>query len=162
MSDLDGREILDALAQAYGLLSDIVLDAHIKLGGTTCISSGGTYPHFRSTYHISGTLPCMIIGGECRSQSVKLQTGQKIEMVRVISPKPDPAIAIRRYDLLDRDKLSDWQAADPLLFAEKMLFIAKRMLRKDKTLVRVAFIRDGRGVWHQVVLRQPTEPKSIF
>jgi hypothetical protein len=91
VTDLGGLEILGALAQAYGLLSDLVLDAHIKLGETGCVSSNGTHPHFRSTYHASGTLPCMVVGSERRSHSFSLQTGQEIEMVRIISPGVDPA-----------------------------------------------------------------------
>ena len=42
--------------------------------------------------------------------------------------------------------------ADPLLFAERVLLKAKRILRKDKVLIRVAFIHDGQGTWHKVVL----------
>jgi hypothetical protein len=152
VSDLAGREILDALAQAYGLLSDLVLDAHIKVGETGCSSSNGTHPHFRSTYHPSGTLPCMVVDSEGRSHSFSLQTGQEIEMFRTISPGVDPAIAAKRYGLEQMDRMPGWQTADPLLFAEKVLFTAKRILRKDKVLVRMAFIRDGRGIWHQVAL----------
>jgi hypothetical protein len=150
--DLGGREILDALAQAYGLLSDLVLDAHVKLGEMGCVSSNGTHPHFRSTYHPSGTLPCMVVSSECRSHSFSFQTGQEIKMVGAVSPEVDPAIAAKRYGLEKTNKMSDWETADPLLFAEKVLFTAKRILRKDKALVRMAFIRDGRGTWHQLVL----------
>jgi hypothetical protein len=152
VTDLGGQEILEALAQAYGLLSDLVLDAHVKLGETGCISSNGTHPHFRSTYHPSGTLPCMVVGSERRSHSFSLQTGQEIEMIRTISPGVDPAIAAKRYGLEQMNKMPGWQTADPLLIAEKVLFTAKRILRKDKVLVRMAFIRDGRGTWHQVAL----------
>jgi hypothetical protein len=73
-------------------------------------------------------------------------------MVRTISPGLDPAIAAKRYGLEKMNKMSGWQMADPLLFGEKVLFTAKRILRKDKALVRMAFIRDGRGTWHQVTL----------
>jgi len=150
--DLRGREILDALAQGYGLLSDLVLDAHIKLGETGCISSNEPHPHFRSTYHPSGTLLCMIVDSERRSRSFRLQTGQEIEMVRMVSPGVDPTIAAKRYGLHQMSRMADWQMSDPLIFAEKVLFTAKRILRKDKVLSRMAFIRNGRGKWHQVVL----------
>jgi hypothetical protein len=152
VTHLGGREILDALAQAYGLLSDLVLDAHIELGETGCASSNGTHPHFRSTYHPSGTLPCMVVDSECRSRSFSLQTGQEVEMIWTDSPEVDPTIAAKRYGLGQMDKMLGWQMADPLLFAEKLLFTAKRILRKDKAAVRMAFIRDGRGTWHQVAL----------
>lgn len=160
VTDLGGREILGALAQAYGLLSDLVLDAHITLGKTGCVSSNGTHPHFRSTYHPSGTLPCMVLDSERRSHSFSLQTGQEIEMVRTTSPGVDPAIAAKRYGLEQMNKMPGWQTADPLLFAEKVLFTAKRILRKDKVLVRMAFIRDGRGAWHQVALEAPNRTEK--
>lgn len=152
VADLGGREILGALAQAYGLLSDLVLDAHIKLGKTECVSSNGTHPHFRSTHHPSGTLPCMVVGSELRSHSFSLQTGEEMEMVRITSPGVDPAIAAKRYGLDQMTKMAGWETADPLLLGERVLFTAKRMLRKDKALVRMVFIRDGRGSWNQAVI----------
>ena len=48
--------------------------------------------------------------------------------------------------------MANWQMLDPLLFGERILSTAKRMLRKDKALVRILFIRDGQGTWHGVVL----------
>lgn len=150
--DLDGREILEALAQAYGLLSDLVLDAHVTLGETACISQDRAHGHFRSGYHRSGTLPCMIFGIERRTDRFKLSTGQPLRTVRMIEPSADPAIAAKRYGLEKAEKRSKWQKDDPLLFAERILFTAKRILRKDKVLVRILFIRDGRGTWHQVAL----------
>jgi hypothetical protein len=64
----------------------------------------------------------------------------------------DPARAAKRYGLEQMTKMPDWQKADPLLFAERALFIAKRILRKDKVLVRVTFLHDGQDTWHKVAL----------
>jgi hypothetical protein len=150
--ELEGREILDALAQAYGLLSDLVLDAHMTLGNTGCISSDGVHFHFRSAYHPQGTLPCMVLGIEHRSYSAKLKTGQQLQPVRTASPISDPTIAARRYGLNQADQLPGWQTLDPLLIAQRILLTAKRMLRKDRALLRILFIREGGGAWRQVVL----------
>jgi hypothetical protein len=150
--DLEGREILEELAQAYGLLSDVVLDAHINLGKIACISQEGTHVHFRSTYHRSGTLACMVLGVEHRTHSFKLSTGQQLQSVGTISLTGDPAVAAKRYGLGQSNQMSNWEALDPLLCAERVLYAAKRMLRKDRTLIRVLFIRDGRGTWHLKVI----------
>lgn len=151
--DLDGREILEALAQAYGLLSDVVLDAHITIGETSCIPPYGTHTHFRSAYHRTDTLACMALGVEHRTQSFKLSTGQQLESVRISSPTgPEPRNAAMRYGLGKTDQIAKWEEGDPLFIAERILYTAKRMLRKDKVLIRMVFIRDGRGTWHQVVL----------
>jgi len=150
--ELGGREILEALAQAYGLLSNLVLDAHITLGETGCVSPDGAHAHFRSAYHPHGSLPCMVLGIEHRSHSLKLKTGQHLQPVRTISPSGDPTIATKRYGLGQLDQIPDWQRLDPLLLAKRVLHTAKRMLRKDRALIRVLFIRVGGGAWHQVVL----------
>jgi hypothetical protein len=94
----------------------------------------------------------MVVGSERRSHIFSLQTGQEMETVRTISPGVDPAIAAKRYGLDQMGKMAGWEKADPLLLAERILFTAKRMLRKDKALVRMAFIRDGRGSWNEVVV----------
>jgi len=151
--DLDGREILEALAQAYGLLSDVVLDAHIRIGETTCVPSDGTHTHFRSTHHRTGILACMALGVEHRTHSFELSTGQQIELVRMNSPAaPEPRIAATRYGFGKTDQIAKWQEGDPVLIAERLLHAAKRMLRKDKVVIRIVFIRDGGGTWHDTVL----------
>lgn len=149
---LNGREILEALAQAYGLLSDVVLDAHITLGKTDCVLLRGTHAHFRSAYHRSGTLPCMSLGIEHRTHSFDLETGQKFQTVITASPKVDPEIAAKRYGLGQSDQMPIWKTVDPLLVAEGVLYTAKRILRKDRALIRILFIRDGGGSWHPTVL----------
>ncbi len=149
--ELKGQEILEALAHAYGVLSDLVLDAHVTLGNTTCISTSEAHSHFRSTYHRHGTLPCMTLGIERRTYSAQLKTGNQVQMGRTVH-SADPAIAARRYGLGHADQLPDWQRLDPLVIAERVLHTAMRMLRKDKALLRILFIRQGNGVWRQVVV----------
>jgi hypothetical protein len=149
---LNGREILEALAQAYGLLSDVVLDAHIILGKTDCVLTSGTHVHFRSTYHTSGTLPCMSLGIERRTHSFDLATGHQFQTGWTISPAADPKIAAKRYGLGETDQMPIWQTGDPLLLAERVFYTAKRILRKDRALNRILFVRDGGGSWHPIGL----------
>lgn len=149
---LNGREILDALAQAYGLLSDVVLDAHITLGKTDCVLPRETHVHFRSVYHRSSTLPCMALGIEHRIHRFDLATGQELQTIFTDSPRGDPEIAAKRYGLGQSDQMPIWKTVDPLLVAEWVLNTAKRILRKDRALIRILFIRDGGGSWHPIIL----------
>jgi len=81
VSDLGGVEILDALAQAYGALSDVVLDGHATLGETGCVSpNGGAHAHFRSAHHPGGTLPCMVLV-ECHDIVDKKRCHDIVEFV---------------------------------------------------------------------------------
>jgi tetratricopeptide (TPR) repeat protein len=150
--ELDGREVLEALAHAYGLLSDLVLDAHIILGKTSCISVDGEHSHFHSAHHPHGSLPCMALGIERRSHSLNLKTGQHLQLHESIPPYVDPAIAAKRYELDQLDKILYWEMQDPLLYAQRILHIAKHIIKKDKSLVRVLLIREGGGAWRRVVL----------
>ena len=74
--ELKGREILDALAHVYGMLSDLVLDGHVALRKTDCILEGLEHADFRSRHHPSGTLPCMVAGSERRLQSFSVPFGE--------------------------------------------------------------------------------------
>lgn len=151
--DLEGRKILEALAQAYGFLSEVVLDAHITVGETACIPQDIPHTHFRSSYHPAGTLACMALGVENRTHSFELSTGQHLEPVNVIATiASEPKIAAKRYGFGKTDQIAKWQEVDPLLVAERVLHNAKRMLRKDKVILRIVFIRDGQGNWHAAIL----------
>ncbi|MCY3821693.1 MAG: hypothetical protein OXH52_20455 [Gammaproteobacteria bacterium] len=66
------REVLDALAAAYGLLSDLLVDAHASLGRLDCIDDRSPHPSFRATHHRSGTLPCMTATAELRKERFRV------------------------------------------------------------------------------------------
>jgi tetratricopeptide (TPR) repeat protein len=153
--DLDGREILDALAQAYGLLSEVVLDAHMRLGNSACVPADPAHTHFVSASDRTGTLRCMAAGIESRMHRFELATGQQLEPRLLDAPvaRETAVAAANRYGLGEGDLTAEWQNADPLGMAEKLLFLAKRMLRKDRAHIRTMFVRDGRGQWHQVRLQ---------
>jgi uncharacterized protein YchJ len=150
--ELEGWEILGALAHVYGMLSDLVLDGHVVLGKTDCVVGGLEHADFRSIHHPSGTLSCMVVGSERRVQSFSLDTGQRLEFVEGTVNKVDRSAVEKRYQLDQIEIMPHWQTDDPVLVAERIQFLAKRALRRDKQLVRVVFVRDGEGVWHQMAI----------
>lgn len=146
---LGGQELLDVLAKAYGLVSEVVLDAHFHLRRSKCISHETDHPDFCSTYHRTGTLECMAIGAERRTKLFQMATGHPYtpEHARSILP-PEPIDADRRYGFAREDGITALDQIDPLRYAEKVLYRAKRILQRDRCHQRMMFIRDGKGQWH--------------
>jgi len=145
---LDDLELLEALAKVYGLLSDAVLDAHIHLKQCGCIPTEHDHPDFRSVYHRTGTLECMAAGAETRTQVFKLSTGDQLSLVETLgSTSSEVRNALGRYGLDKGHKFAAWEKLDPIHFAEKVLYQAKRVLSRDKNHQRIMFIRDGCGEW---------------
>ena len=72
--DLEGKEILSALAHVYGLVAHIVLDAHAHLGNLNCISSDAQHLDFPSEYDRTGMLRCMVASAESRTQRLDHST----------------------------------------------------------------------------------------
>lgn len=64
----------------------------------------------------------------------------------------DPKLAAARYGLTKDGQIKKWQESDPLIVAEHVLYIAKRILRKDRYHTRMMFIRDGQGTWNPLLL----------
>jgi hypothetical protein len=152
-TDLGTDEILAVLAQVYGLLSDMLLDAHIHLGQADCIPRYTEHSDFPSTYHRTGILECMASGPDRRTRAFKT-TGDEVSYSQVFVPTSvDPHEAIRRYGLDENDKLAPWETLDPVRFAERVLHSAKRILRRDGNHARMMFIRDGLGEWHLLPLQ---------
>ena len=152
VAGLETQEILSALAEAYGVLSEIVLEAHIRLGTTACIPAKAQHLHFPSTHDRTGTLRCMAAGHEQRIHRFELATGEQLREVNKRAKPVDPAVVLARYQFQKEGVRPDWYSADPLLAAEKILYIAKRMLVRDKAHTRILFLRDGGGVWRLVAL----------
>ena len=160
--DLGGLEILESLARVYGLLSEIVLDAHITLHKCDCIPVEQEHSNFRSVHHRTGTLECMASGAALRTQTFQLSSGMELTPAeRMTSIDVGEMDVKNRYDLTDEHRLTEWESLDPLKFAEKILYMAKRMLCKDKRHVRLTFIRDGMGKWSMATIFAEIEPKNI-
>lgn len=147
---LDGRELLTALSDAYGRLSELVLDVHLHVGNTSCIRTKSSHPHFISKRHPSGTLACMVLGVRERTQRFQLSTGEEFVQANSAVPSVRPEDAAKRYGFAEEDALRRWQQGDPVAFAERIDYMAKRMLKKDKSLQRFIFLRDADGNWNSI------------
>jgi hypothetical protein len=149
---LSGGEILETLAQVYGLLCDIVLDAHVALKRCECIPKEGDHPNFRSTYHRTGTLECMVAGAEKRTQRFDC-SGDELEPVVISrSTIPEEIEAANRYEFPMEGEIAAWRRSDPAQVTETILYRAERILCKDRCHPRIMFIRDGDGRWHNAAL----------
>jgi hypothetical protein len=151
---LDGREILSALAHVYGLLADLVLDAHSRLGQLACIPVEEPHPDFRAPHDRTGLLRCMSAGVEERTERYKTDKETEIvastESVEKSIPVKEINEIVGRYGIDPRGSNAEIRNQDPVEFAEWVLKIAKQILRRDKHHDRIMFIRDGEGKWHQI------------
>jgi len=124
VEDLNGQEVLEALAQVYGLLSDLVLDAHIHLGASACIPHEPVHPDFRTRYERTGTLNCMVIGLHERTEKFEPSTRKPLLLsTQPIVRESDPARLAKvaaRYGLADKTRLTHSQASDPIHVAQKL------------------------------------------
>lgn len=86
-----------------------------------------------------------------RSQTFKLSSAERLEPVREKRPvtAAEVARAAERYGFGKDSQIATWQEADSVLLAERVLFRAKRILRKDRHHLRMMFIRDGQRAWHR-------------
>jgi metal-responsive CopG/Arc/MetJ family transcriptional regulator len=153
VAELKGRELLETLASVFGLVSDVVLDAHAQMNQLECIPTDPTHTDFRSAYHPTGILECMAVGREQRTERSKLASRESYEVVTDQSPLPadNLARARRRYGLGRNHHPEPWQVSDPIVIGENILQQAKQILKKDRSHARMIFIRDGRGAWHQTI-----------
>jgi hypothetical protein len=152
VADLGDVEILEALAQVYSLLSEIVLDAHQQMQAFACISRESQHPHFFSRYHRTDNLDCMAFGVAQRTNLFELAGEQEL-MLRRVSSSVDLELGKDRYGFRPEESITEWESLDPLLVAEKCLYRAKRILQKDKYHERIVMVRDGAGVWHLLTLK---------
>jgi hypothetical protein len=152
--ELDGREILSALAHVYGLLADLVLDAHSRIGQLACIPAEEPHPDFRALQDRTGLLRCMSAGAEERTERYKSDKETEIvpstETVEQSIHVNEINEIIGRYGIDPRMSNAEIRNQDPVEFAEWVLKMAKRILRRDKHHERFMFLRDGEGKWHQI------------
>jgi hypothetical protein len=164
--DLDGREILSALAHVYGLLADLVLDAHTHLSKLGCISVEAPHMDFPSSHDRTGGLRCVLASVEERTEIFRFSDHQELlpasKSVNVSSIDADAIIA--RYGFDPRHEGSAIQNLDPVEVAERTLSFAKRVLRRDKHHDWMMFVRDGEGNWHNHTLfaRDRTEKHLLM
>ncbi len=154
--ELPDRELLDALAYAYGVLSRIVREAHERIGAPYDQRSS----HDEPVIVPDGRLPCMITTVEVRTARVKLADYQPL-IPRTGEVRYDPSIgerAAKRYSFSDSDSLGTFPD-DPLALAETLIPVAKRVLAKDKYHDRLAFLHTPSG-WQIVKLDAQDRPEK--
>jgi hypothetical protein len=132
VDDLKDTEILEALAHAYAVLAELVLDAHIHLRDFSCISADQEHSHFPSPYDRTGVLRCMSTGVEARTQRFDLATGQEFKSLKRPQAVADATAVAKRYGLEENDRLRRWHGMDPVVLTKKISYIARRILSKDK------------------------------
>ncbi len=179
---LDDQEVLEALAKVYGLISDLVLDAHIHLRQCECIPTESEHPDFRAVNYRTGTLECMAAGAAARTQVFSFSSGEEVhpsETTRRFTlslgdkrnfpdtTQPTPfeiKAAMDRYQFDEANLPAAWEALDPVRLSERVLYQAKRILSRDKHHDRMMFFRDGRGKWHLKTLfaRDRTEKHVLM
>ena len=151
--DLRGKELLVVLAHVYGLIADLVLDAHTQLGRMNCISASEEHQDFPSSHDRTGVLRCVVASVEARTERFRASTRERlVASAELDYSEVDSAEVAMRYGFDNRMPKVASGGLDPLTFAKKLQFIAKRMLRRDKHHAWMMFIRDGRGSWHNITL----------
>lgn len=148
---LPEHELLDAVATAYGRLSELLADAHVQIGlppgPIINETTGEEYPPDLRR----GRLPCMIGHADARSLDVWLATGIPIEFevvektVRVDDLKETGKRLEERYDVRVEEMYADsGEAADH----QRTLFTtARKMFEKDGYHITLAFLlRNGKPV----------------
>jgi len=159
---LGDQELLDALAHGYGVLSELLRDAHEQVG----------FDHDAKELHVSepvqmtndGRMPCMITTVEQRTRRMSLENETWLvpqKLSRTIDPN-DAARIARRYGTSEVEKRRR-APVDPIEMAESVLLQAKRMLAKDKAHVRIMLLRTHLG-WriHQLDARDRPEKYSLM
>lgn len=145
-------ELLEALAHAYGVISNVVKEAHEKNGHIfkTAAISMEAMEDIRET--ADGRLPCMITTRESRTCRISLKDGAPLDVMtkKEVMKAADVKKAAKRYKLQASDFLSF--KSDPIRFAESLVPHAKRILAKDKHHVRLAFLYDDDNKWRQYYL----------
>jgi hypothetical protein len=135
-------ELLDALGHAYGFLSELVKEGHVRAGFRFELRS---IHDDECTVSFDGRSPCMITTVEARTIRIRLSDGQPlIPTSRDFVPSSqDRKKAKKRYELA---KFSiPWEKNDPFELAESLLSLAKKMLQKDKYHARIIFLRTPQG-----------------
>ena len=149
---LDDREILSALSGAYGLLADLILDAHSHLHQMDCIPEQDSHGDFPKVQARTGVLECMAPSIDKRTEIFSLATKERAVPVASQAPWISRAEVVERYGEDPANAIGNMDQQDPVTLTEKLLFAAKRILRRDKRHCWMMFVRDGAGHWHQMSL----------
>jgi hypothetical protein len=145
---LPDYELLDAVAIAYGRLSDLVKDAHRQLGlqqpVTTNVVTGGKFGEGAR----SGRLPCMIGHADLRALNISLSDGSLVQLEKIS----------KTVDLSEAKKVAKRYALRPkIVFGPDISSeetIAANLFRTARTM----FLKDG---YHITVLFLLRDQKPV-
>jgi hypothetical protein len=135
VAELEGREILDALAECFGVLAQVVADAHTRAGGPLeeCELSVKDDHHAAVlALQLSGRPPCMAASREVRTSRRSLSDGAPIGLEIQSMPIPTAeqlAQAADRYGLEGADSVPPGD--DVVEHTRRMHDVGRRMLLED-------------------------------
>jgi hypothetical protein len=140
-------ELLDALAHCYGVLSQMLDDAHKRVGGE-CLVAAASPDRPRLLDKIpahEGRLPCMVTTLEARTSQYDLSSGALLGRAsRAVSVDGVPPLSKlkRRYKL---DEFVDVSSVNETIaeLVDPLLSQAKKFLQKDKNHIFVVFLFKG-------------------
>jgi hypothetical protein len=140
-------ELLDALAHCYGTLSQLLDDAHRRVGDECHVavaSPDGPKVLEKIPSH-EGRLPCMVTTLEARTRQYSISDGallQKVNQDVNLEGVPPIATLKRRYRL---DEFVDVRKVEKSIMelVDPLLAQAKKFLQKDKYHIFIAFLFKG-------------------
>lgn len=158
--NLPDRELLDALAHAYGVLSQLVEDAHAQAGVTGARTfvrekDGELRPFTGPTEHLAGRLPCMVLTVQHRTVWIDLKTKDILIPTASQLPPQPPEIAkelSERYRVSMDDLVTAERSEGVRGVAEFFFELARVMLKTDGYHIPMAFLILPNGDMQQCVI----------
>jgi len=141
---LPDYELLDAVATAYGLLSDMLDDAHRQIGLPVPVPIDAHTGEKYDSESMKGCLPCMIGHSDARTLNLWLADGKPMEVEAVTRSvsEEDMKKSVERYDL--QENMFD-NSETPEGMLNDLFSTASKMFLKDGYHVTVMFLlRDGK------------------
>ncbi len=151
--ELPDHELLDALADCYGVLGTLVVDAHRRCGFVMRTFKAESHePKPVRTEHLEGRLPCMVATSEARSVLIHLATGQFLTAAQIFV-KADPRRmeeSARRYGWTEGSLRRRRPGEDVIAASAEWFQHAKRVLATDGYHLTLAILEteDGQGELH--------------
>lgn len=143
-NSLPDYELLDAVGIAYGIVAELVADAHRELGLELPSTRGGDIDLTQGEKLRGGRLPCMIGHGDARSHNVWLATGQSIEFEekRVKFERMDAERAAGKYGL-NANEMFPSKDPSPEATLNSLFATARKMFSVDGYHDTIAFLLSG-------------------
>ncbi len=160
VEDLPDHELLEALSHCYGVLSQVVAEAHERANARFVVCDANTGEVNIPTKHLGGKLPCMVLDRDHRTVLVSLASVScdSIQRIRQVDPDEGDKVA-KRYGLTRKSKEHQESRGEttPDDLARTLLHAAQKMLAKDKRLLSMAWVRRADGQWMPHALQPPED-----